>query len=255
MDFDRVDVLGVKYAVVDYESASTIIVQHAERNEAFGVSALAVHGLVTSVQDPGMKAAVSKMDMCVPDGQPVRWAMNCLHGTGLSDRVYGPKLTLSVLAKADEKALKVFLYGSTAETLNLFEKFIVENFPRIEICGTHVDRFREATPEEDAEDTNKIIASGANIVLVGRGCPRQEKWVANHIDSIPAAMMAVGAAFNFHAGNLRQAPMWMQDYGLEWLFRLAQEPGRLWKRYLFTNSYFVYLFLKQALFQKQVRSQ
>lgn len=255
MDFDRVDVLGVDYAVVDYESASTIIVEHAERNESFGVSALAVHGLITSVQDPEMKAAVSKMHMCVPDGQPVRWAMNILHRAGLSDRVYGPTLTLHVLKKANEKALKVYLYGSTQETLGLFRQFIADNFPRIDICGIHVDRFREATPEEDAEDIRKITASGANIVLVGRGCPRQEKWVANHLDTIPAAMMAVGAAFNFHAGNLRQAPSWMQDYGLEWLFRLIQEPGRLWKRYLFTNSRFIYLFLKQALFGTQARNQ
>ena len=254
MDFEQVDVLGVSYAVVDYESASSIIVEHAEQHESFGVSALAVHGLITTKQDPEMKLAVSRMHMCVPDGQPVRWAMNYLHKTGLRDRVYGPKLTLHVLEKTDQKGLNVYLYGSTPDTIRDFSKFISKNFPGITICGTHADRFREATPEEDREDIEKIIASDAHVVLVGRGCPRQEKWVADHIDKIPAAMMAVGAAFNFHAGNLKQAPGWIQDYGLEWLFRLVQEPRRLWRRYLVTNSYFIYLFTKQALSQPTSRS-
>lgn len=255
MNFEQVEILGVKYAVVDYDSASTIIIEHGERHSSFGVSALAVHGLITSVKDPKMRAAIMKMDMCVPDGQPVRWAMNSLYGVGLKDRVYGPTLTLHVLAKADKRALKIYLYGSTEDTLDLFSKFIKEKYPRVEICGLHVDRFREASSEEDQEDVNKIIASGANIVLVGRGCPRQEKWVADHIDKIPAAMMAVGAAFNFHAGNLPQAPEWMQDRGLEWLFRLLQEPRRLWKRYLITNSHFIYLFLRQKLRIWSVRQQ
>ncbi len=254
MSFKEVEVLGVHYAVVDYDSASSIIVDRAEQHESFGVSALAVHGLITSIQDPEMKTAVARMDMCVPDGQPVRWAMNLLHRTGLKDRVYGPTLTLHVLEKANDKALNVYLYGSTADTLSLFRKFISENYPRIRICGVHTDRFREASPEEDQEDMDKIIASRANIVLVGRGCPRQEKWVANHLGKIPAVMMAVGAAFNFHAGNLKQAPIWMQDHGLEWLFRLLQEPGRLWRRYLFTNSYFIYLFLKQMFTPNHFRS-
>jgi exopolysaccharide biosynthesis WecB/TagA/CpsF family protein len=183
----------------------------------------------------------------VPDGQPIRWALNNFYKVDLKDRVYGPILTLHVLEKANLKGLKVFLYGSKAVTLNKLKEFININYPNVDICGIHVDRFREATPEEDKEDIRKINASGAHIVLVGRGCPRQERWVANHLGKVNAAMMAVGAAFDFYAGTVKQAPKWMQDNGLEWLFRLTQEPGRLWKRYLTTNSYFVYLFLKHKL--------
>jgi N-acetylglucosaminyldiphosphoundecaprenol N-acetyl-beta-D-mannosaminyltransferase len=146
--------------------------------------------------------------------------------------------------------LKIYLYGSTQATLDKFSQFINEKYPKITICGVHTDRFREATPEEDAQDIKKINASGANIVLVGRGCPRQEKWVSDHIGQVNSVMMAVGAAFDFHAGNIKLAPKWMQDYGLEWFFRLVQEPQRLWKRYLFTNSFFIYLFFKELLLKK-----
>ena len=244
MNFKKVPLFNVNYAVVDYDSASDIIIERAKEKKSFGVSALAVHGLMTSVTDKKIQSAIQKIDMLVPDGQPIRWAINSFHDANLKDRVYGPTLTLHVLQKANINHLKVYLYGSTEDTIKAFSSFINKNFPNIDICGKHVDRFREATAEEDIEDINKINASGANIVLVGRGCPRQEVWVANHLGKIPAAMMAVGAAFNFHAGNLKQAPEWMQNNGLEWLFRLVQEPGRLWKRYLFTNSHFIFLFVK-----------
>ncbi len=122
------------------------------------------------------------------------------------------------------------------------QAFIKVHYPNLVICGVHADRFRDATPEEDAEDIQKINASSANLVLVGRGCPRQEKWVSSHIGQINAPMMAIGAAFDFFAGNIKHAPDWMQKCGLEWLYRLIQDPKKLWKRYLTTNVYFVYLF-------------
>jgi exopolysaccharide biosynthesis WecB/TagA/CpsF family protein len=198
-----------------------------------------------------MAQAVHKIHMNVPDGQPVRWALNSFYNAGLPDRVYGPQLTLKVLEKANQHRLKVFLYGSTRRTLEKFAAFIERSYPGVILCGQHIDRFREATPEEDEQDIEKINNSGAHIVLVGRGCPRQELWVANHIGKIDAVMMAVGAAFDFHAGLLPQAPNWMQDRGLEWLFRLIQEPRRLWKRYLTTNSYFIYLFIKHKFFLRR----
>ena len=112
----------------------------------------------------------------------------------------------------------------------------------------HADRFRDATPEEDAADIEKINASGAHIILVGRGCPRQEHWVADHIGAINGVMMAVGAAFDYHAHKLSLAPRWLSRMGLEWFLRLVQEPRRLWRRYLVTNSMFIYLFLKHRFF-------
>lgn len=237
----------VNYAIVDYSSASEIILEQAAKRQSFGVSALAVHGLIESCNHPSFNDLVKKINLIVPDGQPVRWALNAFFNAGLKDRVYGPTLVLHVLEKANTAGLKIFLYGSRPETLEKLTAFIKKDYPKLIVCGIHPDRFREATMEEDEDDIRKINESGAHIVLVGRGCPRQEKWVGGHIGKINAVMMAVGAAFDFHAGNLKQAPGWMQNTGLEWLFRLIQEPNRLWKRYLVTNSQFIFLFLKYKL--------
>lgn len=235
------------YANVDYQSASDIIIEHAEIRKSFGVSALAVHGLMESLKDTALGNKINKIDLIVPDGQPVKWALNGFYRLGMKDRVYGPELTLHVLEKANLKRLNVFLYGSTESTLMKFKSFINTKYPNVIICGLHVDRFREASNEEDNEDIMNINESGANIVLVGRGCPRQEHWVANHKNQINAVMMAVGAAFDFHAGNLKQAPNWMQKNGLEWLYRLTQEPKRLARRYLVTNTLFIFKFLKHKI--------
>ncbi|MCU0447245.1 MAG: WecB/TagA/CpsF family glycosyltransferase [Microscillaceae bacterium] len=243
---------AVSYSICDYESASDEIIRQARQNHSFGVSALAVHGLIESVKDPNLSELVNKIDLVVPDGQPIRWALNSFYKVGLKDRVYGPTLTKYVLEKANKENLKVYLYGSTEATINKFKDFINRTYPQVVIAGIHVDRFREATPEEDLQDIEKINASGAHVVLVGRGCPRQERWVANHLGKVNAAMMAVGAAFDFHAGTVKQAPAWMQKRGLEWFFRLTQEPKRLWRRYLFTNSHFVYLFFMHKLGLKKM---
>lgn len=244
---NRLDLFGIFYTATDYEHASKLITAKGAKHHSFGVSALAVHGLITAYKDPRLRSLVNTIDLVVPDGQPVRWALNNFHAAGLQDRVYGPLLTLKVLEQANKRNLKVYLYGSTENTCKKFADFIRTNYPHVDVAGIHIDRFREATAEEDAEDIRKINASGAHIVLVGRGCPRQEVWVANHLGKVNAAMMAVGAAFDFHAGTVRQAPKWMQDAGLEWLFRLIQEPKRLWKRYLVTNSIFIFLFLKHKI--------
>jgi N-acetylglucosaminyldiphosphoundecaprenol N-acetyl-beta-D-mannosaminyltransferase len=239
----KLQLFTANYSVTDYIRASETIIAKARINKSFGMSALAVHGLIETVKDKAFRAQVNKLDMVVPDGQPIRWALNSFYRAGLEDRVTGPILTKYVLARASEENLGVYLYGSTPETLSKFKAFININYPGVKISGTHPDRFREATEEEDLADIEKINESGANIVLVGRGCPRQEKWVASHLGKINAAMMAVGAAFDFHAGNISQAPKWMQQAGLEWSYRLIQEPGKLWKRYFTTNPHFIFLFL------------
>jgi len=246
----KYSLFGVFYGAIDYTQACTLIVEKASQNKSYGVSALAVHGLVSCYQDLSLMNLVNKIDLIVPDGQPIRWALNSFYKAGLRDRVYGPFLTLKVLEEANRRKLRVFLYGSTKNTCDKFVRFIAVKYPLVEVVGVHVDRFREATEDEDLEDINKINDSGAHIVLVGRGCPRQEIWVANHLGKVNAAMMAVGAAFDFYAGTVKQAPKWMQDNGLEWLFRLIQEPKRLWKRYLFTNSIFIFLFIKYRFFLK-----
>lgn len=242
------NLFGILYSVTDYEHATREIIANAIRNNSFGVSALAVHGLVTAYRDENLRALVNKIDMVTPDGQPVRWALNSFHKAGLKDRVSGPDLTLKVLDEANKNNLRVYLYGSTRKICDHFCEFIRRRYPQVNLCGVHTDRFREATPEEDAADIAEINSARAQIVLVGRGCPRQEVWVANHLGKIHAPMLAVGAAFDFHAGRLRKAPQWIQRAGLEWCYRLAQDPRRLWKRYVLTNSIFIFLFLKHKIF-------
>jgi exopolysaccharide biosynthesis WecB/TagA/CpsF family protein len=237
------ELLGINYTASDYENITRSIIEHASKQHSIGLSALAVHGLIEAYKNPALHKLINSIHYVVPDGQPIKWCLNYFHHADLKDRVYGPTLTWKVLEKANEQNLRLFLYGSTEKTLRLFQENIAKNFPQIQLVGHHVDRFRDATKEEDEEDIKKINQSGAQLILVGRGCPRQEIWVAEHIGKINGVMMAVGAAFDFHASTLKQAPAWMQNNGLEWLFRLIQEPGRLWKRYLFTNSTFIYLIL------------
>lgn len=238
---------SVNYSITNYNEASDIIIEKAISRKSFGVTALAVHGLIESVNSKPLTHLINRLDMVVPDGQPVRWALNSFYKVKLKDRVAGPILTDHVLAKANDKSLSIYLYGSTTETLEKMKKVIRQKYPKVIISGTHADRFREATAEEDVEDIKKINESGAHIVLVGRGCPRQEKWVANHLGLIHAPMLAIGAAFDFRAGNIVLAPKWIQDSGFEWFYRLVQEPKKLWKRYFITNSHFIYLFITHKL--------
>lgn len=247
IEFDTYKVLHPQYCALSCEEAAAVIVERSRQRQSFGVAALAVHGLVESLRDSVLGAKINRISMIVPDGQPVVWALNSLHNLSIPFKVPGPTLTLEVLKQADKHNLKVFLFGSTADTLAKFKLHIEETYQGLEVCGVHEDRFREATEQEDEEDTKKINESGAHIVLVGRGCPRQEHWVADHVGKIDASMMAVGAAFDYHAGKLVRAPQWMQKYGLEWFYRFLQEPRRLWKRYLVTNSIFVYRIAKQKL--------
>ena len=240
---EKVDIFGVDYMITDYVDATERIMVAARQNQSYAVSALAVHGLMEAVNDDSFMAQVRTIDLITPDGQPVRWAMNALHKADLGERVYGPDLTWYVIEAAAKEGVKIFLFGSTEETCDAFADAIAKRCPGA-VVDYQSDRFREPTPDEDQVDIDRINDFGAGVVLVGRGCPRQEKWVADHRGKVNAAMLAVGAAFDYGAGSLEPPPAWMQRYGLQWLFRLRQEPGRLWKRYLFTNSQFVFNFGK-----------
>ena len=250
----KVDLFGINYTVADYSSAVDQILFYLDMmnhpkatKSGYGVTALAVHGLIEGYNNPELKKQINSIDMVVPDGQPVRWAMNWFHNSGLKDRVYGPTLTLNILYQAELRKIPVYFYGSKQSTLDLLRSSLLKQFPALQIVGMQADRFRDSTEEEKAYDRNLITNSGAKFVFVGRGCPRQEKWVAENKEHIPAVLIAVGAAFDFHAGTVKQAPAWIQNIGLEWLFRLLQEPKRLWKRYFMTNSLFLFLFFKASL--------
>jgi exopolysaccharide biosynthesis WecB/TagA/CpsF family protein len=176
--------------------------------------------------------------------------MNILHGTALSERVYGPDLVAAVCATAATEGMSIYLFGSTADTCRAVAEELPRRYPGLRIAGVQPDRFRDATPDEDAADVQRIRASGADMVLVGRGCPRQERWVAQHRGLIPVPMLAVGAAFDYIAGNITRPPRWMQRAGLEWLFRLIQEPRRLFRRYLVHNSLFVLMLAREILLNR-----
>jgi exopolysaccharide biosynthesis WecB/TagA/CpsF family protein len=237
----RFNLLGAVIDAVDLEFAQEKVIAAATERQPLGVSALAVHGVMETVLDEQMRKRVNGLDLVVPDGQPVRWALNLLCGTRLSDRVYGPDLMLAVCRGAAERGLGVFLFGSTQETLDLLAGRLAERFGKLRIVGKQASRFRPATEEERAQDVKNIRDSGADVVFVGLGCPRQETWVFENKNELSRPALAVGAAFDFHSGNLAQAPRWMSRRGLEWLFRVGHEPRRLWRRYLLLNPLYVTL--------------
>ena len=239
------NVLGILVDAVDYEGAEEAIIRAAREKRPFAVSALAVHGIMTGVTDREHKHRLNRFDLITPDGQPVRWAMQWTGQTRLPDRVYGPFLTLHVCARAEKEGLSVFLFGTSAPTLARLEQTFKERFPALRIAGTRPSRFRRASAEEVAGDVAAIRASGADIVLVGLGCPRQEVWAYEMRDALGCPLLAVGAAFDFFAGTLTMAPAWMQARGLEWLYRLGREPRRLWRRYVILNPHFLWLLVQQ----------
>jgi exopolysaccharide biosynthesis WecB/TagA/CpsF family protein len=244
------NLFGLRFCITDYNEVTEYIIDNAKKNDnkvALGVSALAVHGLIEAHSNTVLRSLVNKIDLVIPDGQPVRWALNYFHNTNLKDRVYGPNLTIRLLEEAAKNGLPVFFYGSTQETLLRLIDKLPKRFHGLDIAGVQADRFRDSTVEEMQSDVKKILLSGARLVFVGRGCPRQEKWVALHKEHLNMPLIAVGAAFDFLAENISQAPAWMQQNGLEWFYRLLREPRRLWRRYLFTNSLFLALFFVNAL--------
>jgi exopolysaccharide biosynthesis WecB/TagA/CpsF family protein len=235
IDKGKRNVLGVLVDTVDYEAAAGKVLAAAREHRPLALTALAVHGVMTGVQDKAHGARLNSFDVVTPDGQPVRWALNLLHRAGLADRVYGPTLTLRVLAACTAEGLPVYLYGSTQDTLDRLVPALTAQFPALKVAGAEPSKFRLARPGEPAEIAERVKASGARIVLVGLGCPRQEIFAYAMRPLLDMPLLAVGAAFDYHAGQLREPPAWMQKRGLEWLWRLGLEPGRLWKRYLLLN--------------------
>jgi exopolysaccharide biosynthesis WecB/TagA/CpsF family protein len=246
IDHGKKSVLGVMIDAVDYAAALAKITAAALERRSFAVSALAVHGVMTGVFDATQRYRLNHLDLVVPDGQPVRWALNALYGTQLPDRVYGPTLTLKLCEQAAALELPIYLYGSRPEVLTALSANLQRRFPRLQIAGVQPSRFRQLDADEQRALAAEICASGAAITFVGLGCPRQEVWVYELRDQIAMPLIAVGAAFDFHAGLLPQAPARIQRLGLEWAYRLKQEPRRLWRRYVLLNPTYLTLLALQA---------
>ena len=235
----KYDLFGVKVSATTYEEAVRVIVESARRRAPAVVSLHAVHALVTASRDPALQRQVNTFKMIGPDGQPVRWAINLLHGAGLRQRVYGPELMLRLCRRAAERGVAIYLYGSTPEVLDKLCSNLKAMFPELIIAGAESPPFRSLTAEEQDEMVRRVNQSGAGIMFVGLGAPKQDRFAYEHRHRIRSVQVCVGAAFDFHAGMLKMAPQWMRRHGLEWLFRLVMEPGRLWRRYLVTNSIFL----------------
>jgi exopolysaccharide biosynthesis WecB/TagA/CpsF family protein len=244
-------VLGVNVHAVDYEFAVAQIIEAAKAHQPYAVSALAVHGVMTGVLDAVHARRLNGLDLVVPDGQPVRLALRLLHGKHLPDRVYGPNLTLKVAQALADSNLSLYLYGSRQEVLDNLARNLQQQFPNLKIAGMEPSKFRRLTEEERVQVAQRIQASGADCLFLGLGCPRQEVWAYEYRDRLDMPILAVGAAFDFFAGNLPQAPKILQDYSLEWLFRLIQEPKRLWQRYLILNPLYLWNLFLQFVRLKQ----
>lgn len=247
IDAGRHAVLGVRVAAVDYDAVVDAVVRAAEAGTPLAVSALAVHGVMTGVRDPVHARRLNGLDLVLPDGQPVRWALRWRHGVSLPDRVYGPTLSLRVLAACAIHGLPVYFYGSREPVLAALVRNVLARFPELPVAGCEPSQFRRQDPEERRAVVERIRGSGARVCFTGLGCPRQEVWAFENRDALSMPILAVGAAFDFHAGTSLQAPAWMQRVGLEWAFRLACEPRRLWQRYLVLNPLFaLFLFAEWA---------
>ncbi len=233
-------ILGVNVHAVDYAYAVDAMVRAARDGRPCSVSALAVHGVMTGFQDPAHSRRLNGLDLVVPDGQPVRWALKWLHGKRLADRVYGPNLTLVTTKAMAEAGLGIYLYGSQAKVLEKFAANLKAKYPGLIVSGMEASKFRRLDAAEREAVIGRIKASGAKAVFVGLGCPRQEVWAFEYREALSMPILAVGAAFDFHAGTLPQAPPYLQKRGLEWAFRLVQEPKRLWRRYLILNPLYLW---------------
>jgi N-acetylglucosaminyldiphosphoundecaprenol N-acetyl-beta-D-mannosaminyltransferase len=242
------EILGVPVAMTDYRGAIDAMDSMIERRARGYVCAVAVHALTVGLDDPEMADALRNASLVLPDGMPVVWAANML-GANLSDRVYGPELMLRYSDRCAERGHRVWLYGGRDQgSLVQLALNLRRRHPGINIVGGYSPPFRPMTEEEEDALVDQINDARADVLWVGIGVPKQEKWMARmrHRLDVPV-ICAVGAAFDFHAGRISQAPSWMQQRGLEWIYRIAQEPRRLLPRYLYFNPRFVLAFARQYL--------
>jgi N-acetylglucosaminyldiphosphoundecaprenol N-acetyl-beta-D-mannosaminyltransferase len=241
-----VPVLGVPLALTDYSRTLDWIDSMVQSRQRGYICVCNVHAVMASREDPELRAALLGSSVNVPDGQPLVWAINAL-GYSLAGRVYGPELMSRASARASGTAQRLYLYGGRNQgalvqlALNLRQRH-----PGVRIVGGYSPPHRPLTGEEEDAVVEEINRSRADVVWVGIGVPKQEKWMASMRDRLEApVLVGVGAAFDFHAGLVPQAPNWIQEAGLEWAYRLAHEPRRLWRRYLRYNPRFVTAFSRQ----------
>lgn len=240
-------VLDARIDVRSFDGALGQLMEWGRARESRYVAICNVHMVVTASRDPAYREVVNGADMATPDGAPVAWMLR-RQGFAGQPRISGTELVRALCERCATEGLPVFFYGSTEPTLAVLSKRLQAEFPELIIAGMESPPFRTLSADEDAAAVERMNVSYAGVVFVGLGCPKQERWMAEHRGRVNAVMIGVGAAFDFLAGTVRRAPLWMQNAGLEWLHRLAMEPRRLWKRYLVTNTLFLIGASRQLLF-------
>jgi N-acetylglucosaminyldiphosphoundecaprenol N-acetyl-beta-D-mannosaminyltransferase len=250
-DAERV-LRGVSVDTITFAQAQSCVLAWGHARESRYVVLANAHVVVTASREADFGAAVAAADLATPDGAPVAWMLGRLRSAAQA-RVSGPDLTWALLRRCEAEALSVYFFGSSPGTLAALGQRLSIAFPKLIVSGYESPPFRPLTPQEDADVVARINASGAGLVFVGLGCPKQELWMQAHRGRIIAVMLGVGAAFDFHAGTVSRAPAWMRDNGLEWLHRLASEPRRLWRRYLVTNTQFMWEVVRQLVLQRSDR--
>jgi N-acetylglucosaminyldiphosphoundecaprenol N-acetyl-beta-D-mannosaminyltransferase len=237
--------LGMRVDATSYHDAANRTVAWASSGASKVVAVATVNNVMEGHDDPSFRAIMNQADLVTPDGMPLVWGLRML-GVPSATRVYGPELTPTVLGEAERAGLPVGFYGSSQEVLDRLVGVVRERFPALDVVYAVSPPFGEASASEDRRTIEDIRASGCRILFVGLGCPKQERWMIAHRGTVDAVMLGVGAAFDFLAGAKKQAPAVLQRFGLEWAFRLATEPRRLWRRYLRQNPRFVALFGAQV---------
>jgi len=241
------NVLGSVISDTSISDLGRLIISAAHAQRRLTVAALALHGVTLGYRRPVFRSRLSAFDILTPDGAPVALAARWLYRGKRIRRVPGPDLTTSVLKLAASSGLPVFFFGNTSKTLDLMRQRLASELPDLCIAGACPSMFRQTNQAEQEELRNEIINSGARILFVGLGCPRQEVWMYENAYALEMPIITVGAAFDFIGGTIPRAPQWMRQIGLEWLFRILSEPKRLLIRYLSTGPYFILGCLKQVV--------
>jgi len=251
VDYGSRRILGMRVDATSYRETTDTVIDMAASRSGGMVCVATVHMVMEAFDDPAFRRIVNSAECVTPDGMPLVAALR-MQGIPQAQRVYGPTLTPLVCERAAELGLAVGFYGGTPEVLDALVQELTRRFPKLRVAFCHSPPFRRLSASEDAALVDAIQAADVRILFVGLGCPKQERWMAAHRESLSCVMLGVGAAFDFLAGTKSQAPRWMQRVGLEWLYRLIAEPRRLWRRYLIGNPRFLYHFAREGLRRRAV---
>ena len=246
----RILIRDVLIDQIDWPTAISTIMTWAIGRHGRIVCVCNVHSVITSRPNPDLRAAINESDLATPDGMPIAWFISKCQQTKQT-RINGPDLMVRLCDAAARQRVAVALYGSTESTIEKLRQALLDKFPRLRVAAMISPPFRELSITEDALMVEALNSSGAGIVFVGLGCPKQELWMIAHRNHVQAVMIGVGAAFDYLAGTVQRPPVWMQRAGLEWLGRLIAEPRRLWRRYFITNTIFILYILRELVLLKK----